>query len=263
MQFELTEELSDLIIFAMENQHEEFALDTETFELVPLEEVSEEALDEGDGLLRYVPVPEWTPADGFRLMERFVAGLQNPVYREKLTAALAGGKGVFRRFKDTVKERPDIERRWFTFKEQAMREVVTEWYNDLRDAWGLERIAVEPAETEDLVLSDFTIRQVEGEAPIAFEAEAPAGETAARASARTGAGDGGSSRLVVAELFVEPAFRGLGLGTLLLERLVETARREGWASIDIELAGEGLILDEPAAALGFQTTAKRMRLDLG
>jgi GNAT superfamily N-acetyltransferase len=244
----------------MENQNEDFALDTESLDLVPVEELPDDArLDQGgEDSLRYVPLPEWTPAHGFRLMERFVEGLRNPVYREKLAGALGAGRGVFRRFKDTVKERPEIERRWHHFKDQAMREVVAEWYNDLRETWGLERVAVQPAETEDLVLSDFALRRIESEHPIAFEAEAPGGEVAARAVARA---DGGG--LAVAELYVEPAFRGLGLGRLLLERLVEAARRDGWSCVDIELAGAGLVLDETATALGFETIAKRMRLDLG
>ncbi|MFW6223746.1 MAG: GNAT family N-acetyltransferase, partial [Spirochaetota bacterium] len=71
MQFEMTPELADRIIFAMEDQHEDFMLDTETGDLLPVEEMDETDRQELEAPDRYVPVPEWTPAHGFRLMERF------------------------------------------------------------------------------------------------------------------------------------------------------------------------------------------------
>ncbi|MFO8064379.1 MAG: UPF0158 family protein [Spirochaetia bacterium] len=325
MAFILTPEVADLIVFAMENQEDEFVFDTETAELVLVEEIPE-----GDEE-RYVPIPEWTPADGFRLMEQFVGTLQNPVYHEKLSEALSAGRGVFRRFKDTVKERPEIERQWHSFKDRAMREVVSEWYNDLRETWGLERLAFEQPETEDLVLSDFALRRIGEEdhqlieevrrltreqyreigaagtagagveAPragdparggdgepdptrggsIGFAAEAPRGETAAVlwAAGSDNGGDGGDGgalgrgalgrgarggrgALVVHTLYVAPAFRGLGLARLLLERLVETAREEGWDRVSLDLVSGGLVLDRTVEGLGFQTVAKRVALEL-
>ena len=310
MQFELTPELADRIIFAMEDQNEDFILDTETGDLLSVEEMEELEAEAEDDPDRLVSLPDWTPAHGFRLMERFAEELRNPVYQEKLREALSGGRGVFRRFKDTVKEREELERRWHHFKEQAMQEVVTDWYNDLRETWGLERVAVEAAEIEDLVLSDFTIRRVgEGDhglleevrrtaeeqrrepgngaradaapdtaAPpaLAFVAEAPDGEIAgvaagvaaaagadavAAADAAPNEGEAAGS-LIIDTLYVQPTFRGLGLGRLLLERIVEGARKDGWAAITMELSGRGLGLDETAAAMGFRTVAKRVSLDL-
>lgn len=307
MEFELTTELADQIIFAMENQHEDYFLDTEELELVPAEDIDEDLLaDEAGSSVgaseRFLPIPDWTPSDGFRLMERFVEHLRNPVYRKKLGEALSAGRGVFRRFKDTVKERPEIERAWHAFKDNAMRHEVSEWYNDLRETWGLERIAIEPAETEDLVLSDFTVSRIDAEdtraaeylvelaaaqaeetgSPVAFErpqpgrgvgfsAEAPEGDVVAAAWAAVDRGGEGPAdgrlgdgrRLAVRVLYVRPAFRGLGLGRLLLERLVEVARAEGWTVVTMELSGRALVLDETAQAFGFETVAKRVELDLG
>jgi GNAT superfamily N-acetyltransferase len=325
MQFELTPELADRIIFAMEDQNEDFILDTETGDLLSVEEMEELEAEAEDDPDRFVSLPDWTPAHGFRLMERFAEELRNPVYQEKLREALSGGRGVFRRFKDTVKEREELERRWHHFKQQAMQEVVTDWYNDLRETWGLERVAVETAEIEDLVLSDFTIRRVgEGDhglleevrraaeeqrrepgngaqadaaparadatvAPgasdargtglspaLAFVAEAPDGEIAGVAAGAAGAaGDDAvapadaapnegpaAGSLSIDTLYVQPTFRGLGLGRLLLERIVAGARKDGWAAITMELSGRGLVLDETAAAMGFRTVAKRVSLDL-
>ncbi len=292
MRFELTDELTGLIIFAMENQHEEYLLDTETGELFSADELEDADLDEGDlevrstdGTARYLPPPEWSPSDGFRLMEQFVETLRNPVYARRLSDALKGGRGVFRRFKDTVKERPEIEQRWYRFKERAMREAVTEWYNELRDTWGLERVAVELPEIEDLVLSDFALRRPEPEeggfvealeeaagtahaardrarrAELRLLLEAPDGEVAAVAAAAP-AGTTERGLLNVEALYVRPVFRGLGPGRLLLERLVEEAGAAGRGTLGIELAGDGLVLEGTATAIGFRTVAKRVRVDL-
>lgn len=154
MGIELTPELIDQIIFSMENQNEYFYLNLEkgTVEqerLIPPEVRTNEE--------RYVRIPRWGSADGFHLMEKFVDSLRNPVFRERLREALSSGRGVFRNFKNILKEREDIQRLWFQFKEREMRAQVVEWYNQLCEALGYARIGPEPEETEELVLSDFVI----------------------------------------------------------------------------------------------------------
>lgn len=164
MYFELNTEIVDQIIFAMENQSGEFRFDTKTRLIVSLGEIEdpsgEEGPEEEDGSGRYVEIPEWNSFLGFQLMERFVGTLNNPVYRSALTEALQSGRGVFRNFKNVLKEKREIERLWFQFKEKEMRREVAEWYECLRESWGLEELetdleAVE--ETEGLVLEDFTL----------------------------------------------------------------------------------------------------------
>jgi ribosomal protein S18 acetylase RimI-like enzyme len=164
MQFELTEALIDDILFAMEDQGGEFLLDT-------VEGVvsggpggldfSGEETDDGEGGERYIDLPEWDSADGFRLMERFAAGFRNPLLREELSSALDLGKGVFRAFKDVLGRYPEAEKLWFSFKEKAMKREIWRWYNGLREEWGLEKIGVEPEDTDDLVLEDFSFRPFE------------------------------------------------------------------------------------------------------
>ena len=153
--FRLTRELIDQIVFGMENQDRDYVLDTEEAAVVPAEQADPEATGE-----RYIELPEWRSVDGYNLMEQFVATLHNPIYRERLRRILASGRGVFRQFKDTVRERREIERLWFTFKERRMREIVTEWYNDLRERDGLERLEATTTETEtdQLVETDFVFR---------------------------------------------------------------------------------------------------------
>lgn len=156
MRFDLTPEIVDQIIFAMENQETPFRFDSETRTVVDDFPGSQEQTD------RFLEIPGWSSADGFQLMERFVATLRNPLVREKLRAALAGGKGVFRNFKNTLKDHGEVERLWFSFKDREMRAKVVDWYNELCDLWGLERINREPdeeEETDELVLSDFLIEE--------------------------------------------------------------------------------------------------------
>ncbi len=157
MPFELTPELVDQVIFGMENQDTEYYVDTRVGIVVPELEITEEADESDTGEQRYIPVPEWRSVDGYNLMEGFVGTLRNPIYRERLRKILASGRGVFRQFKDTVKERKEIERLWFNFKEKEMRRIVVEWFNDMRETAGLDRVELEFEDTEDLVFSDFVV----------------------------------------------------------------------------------------------------------
>ena len=154
MNIELTPELIDQIIFGMENQNEFFYLNLERETVEPESQIDEAQRNDES---RYVLIPRWGSADGFQLMEKFVDSLRNPVYRERLRAALSAGKGVFRNFKNILKEREDIQRLWFQFKEREMRSRVVEWYEQLCDALGAQKLGIEREETEDLILSDFVI----------------------------------------------------------------------------------------------------------
>ncbi|MDR1950085.1 MAG: GNAT family N-acetyltransferase [Spirochaetaceae bacterium] len=287
MQFELTEALIDDILFSMEDQNGEFYVDSQDgmvaggqdFEFQEtLAEDEEEAPD------RYIALPEWDSAEGFRLMERFAAGFRNPPIRDKLTAALDRGKGVFRAFKDVLSAHPEAEQLWFAFKEQEMRRVITNWYNALREEWGLERIGTEPEETEDLVLEDFRFRDgVEADRVIAqalhircmdeqlAAAEIPPTEPGLVLAAETGgwtfpgdlalvaetgngdfAGYASARRdgraLRITALEVRPEYRGLGVGEALLTRLLK--------KIDPRDVSDVLI-DLPAGVEGFSRVLVR------
>jgi GNAT superfamily N-acetyltransferase len=155
MKFEINPELVDQIIFGMENQEEELLFDTKESNLVPLDEVDEDPADPD----RYITLPPWQSVHGFNLMERFVATLRNPIYRELLRGILASGRGVFRQFKNALKDRKEMERLWYRFKEREMRKEVLAWYNTLRESWGLEEVELDFEETEDLILSDFILER--------------------------------------------------------------------------------------------------------
>jgi GNAT superfamily N-acetyltransferase len=298
--FPLDDERTDQIIFAMEDQEGSYGVDPDTGKL--------QAFAEGPAAEDLVPIPEWGPADGFQLMERFVAGLRNPLVRAQLKEALGSGKGVFRKFKDILKGRPDIERLWFAFKAREMRQVVRDWYSDARELAGLERLPDEPPEgseeAAELAAVDFALRP--GEAgdlqavrdldrqaladehpdgdPARLEAlhrrrrqadgdplaagsllrvlESPGGEFAGFFWAVEGE-DPASGRLQLRliQLAVEPAFRGMGLGALLLARLLGEARDRGCRSLLCPLRGSSLDLEGVLRRRGFALRSALYEVD--
>jgi ribosomal protein S18 acetylase RimI-like enzyme len=146
--FELNEKAVEQIVFAMEDQERASLVDLETGEMLPAEGL------EGDG---YAKPPSWSSREGFKLMEDFLAQVRQPSARRELSAALARGRGVFKAFKAALAEHVELERAFRDFKIRAMRRTIANWYDELREARGLERLGPEPEDTEELVLSDLEI----------------------------------------------------------------------------------------------------------
>jgi len=150
MFFELTDKLSDCIIFSMEDQTCAHLVDAESGVVI---DVTDEIVEDND---RYYGLPEWTSKDGYSLLEDFTAGLYQPQVKDKLRNVLISGRGVFRNYKNVLKEYPEIERKWHFFKDSRMRRRLMEWYNDLRTVWGLEELEISDADDlSDLVQDDF------------------------------------------------------------------------------------------------------------
>jgi ribosomal protein S18 acetylase RimI-like enzyme len=270
MQFELTDALVDQILFCMEDQEGEFYLDSLEGEVVGGLDFDYSLLEESG---RCLDLPEWDSSDGFRLMERFAAGLKNPLIRDSLTEALDRGRGVFRAFKDVLSGRPEVEKLWFDFKDREMKREIFRWYNALREEWGLEKIGGEPEETEDLVCEDFRIREFHkddssqalelhrlcakesGGAEDERELPGHAGEDFSLA-AETGGGEFAGyisgqikdKNLYISALEIKVEYRGLGLGEALLTRFLQKYRDENTA---------GVYLDLPAGAGGFSRVLDR------
>ena len=167
MTFELGDGLLDEIIYSMEDQDLEQVIDAAEGHVLPVgdglgEGVGPDELDD-DTEDRYYRLPEWTSGDGFELLRDFTNGLHSPLAREDLRRAMQGGRGVFRRFKDVLRSYPEVERKFFVFKENRMKARVVEWFNGLRESWGMERLAFSESdaleETEELVLNDFMFRE--------------------------------------------------------------------------------------------------------
>jgi GNAT superfamily N-acetyltransferase len=270
MQFELTDALIDDILFSMEDQVGSFLLDT-LEGIVVNPEVDSIAEDPEN--TRYTPLPAWYSSDGYHLMERFAAGFKNPVVREELTVALDRGRGVFRAFKDTLNRYPEAEKRWFSFKEQEMKQEIIRWYNALRDQWGLEQIGSEPEETEDLILEDFIFRepltkdwiaveelhrqllteyqnpgnQIKStDTPPALLKEASGLPGEVQLIAETSSGDFAGyiaiarqgKILEISALEVKPEFRGLGIGEELVSRMLDRIDPPTVSAITMDLPVE-------------------------
>ncbi len=154
MDWELNKEHMDQIIYAMENQEHTFFLDTDTGNVVPKENFDSQATGS-----RYHELPLWRSLEGFQLMERFVGGIRNPIFREELREALSSGSSVFRHFKDALKNRKELETLWFSFKEKEMVKIVCEWLSEIKEIEGLKNLILplEEEETDELIQSDFSM----------------------------------------------------------------------------------------------------------
>ena len=147
MQFELTKDPIDEIMFFMEDSRGDACLDTIEGIVIggDMDNFEEDEMMEDSE--RYISLPEWDTNAGFELMESFTLGFDDIAVQRELNHALGGRKGVFRAFKDTLCRYPEAEKQWYAFKEKAMREVIVDWYNNLREEWGLERIDTESGES--------------------------------------------------------------------------------------------------------------------
>lgn len=217
MRFELDKTIIDDILFYMENQDGDFLFDIQEGYVVDTynHDYDEEPDFRDD---RFISIPEWGPSDGYHLMERFTAGLKNPVLREELSGALNRNKGVFRAFRDVLQQYPESEKQWHNYKDQQMKNEVIAWYNALREEWGLEPIGIEPEDNSSVVLEDFLFIEKDG---FTFKVITENGESAGIISAEL---DG--SNLYINKLEVEGEYRGMGIGKTLLTKLLEKADRQ-------------------------------------
>ena len=155
MVFELTKSVVEDIIFGMENQDGEYLYDSENACCVPEDALEYGEIDENEHLFS---LPEWSSGDGFQIMEEFSENLHNDKVKAELLEALSNRRGVFRNFKNVLSKYPEIEKSYFDFKEKKMYSVILEWYNSLRESWGLEKLDQNFEEYDDLVLQDFEFR---------------------------------------------------------------------------------------------------------
>lgn len=296
--FDLNDKAVENIIFAMEDQERSMVVDLETGQVLP-KAASAESLAAAESVAavqgeeeapilsspsdshipldeRFVAPPPWSSRDGFRLMEDFLVLVRQPTARRELQAALARGRGVFKTFKATLAERPDVERSFREYKIRAMRRPIMEWYEDQREALGLARLGLEPEETQDLLASDFEIRVVTlhearvalrelvreaaDEALVAMPAAVATYEIerlvdsiesevdGACAIADDGEGGGigvalafrvfGGDRCLgkIVFLYVREGFRRLGLGSALLDALAKSFAAEGTNLLIMDMA---------------------------
>ncbi len=164
----LNDEFMFQIIFCMEDQGNEYLLDLE--KQIIVEHVFVQEREQADEQ-RFLSLPEWLPSDGYHTMEKFVATLRNPVFRERLREVLQAGRGVFRQFKNVVHEMPAVERLWFHFKDREMQKRIYEWYELYDAAFTFSRLPGEGMEDENLdaLKEDFEFSDKIAEYPEQFE----------------------------------------------------------------------------------------------
>lgn len=252
MVFQLTESLTDEIIQALENQEQQFTVDALS---VTLQKADLCSADDD----RFYALPEWNSEQGFELRQDFVNSLHSDVVQRALRDILHSGRGVFRNFKNELKQYPEIEKVWHRYKHNRMRDFVGEWYNGLREIWGLEKLEQAPEDYENLLQDDFAFQKYcsENERDIIlhfsdaandfdsschqairetvielwkrqFSAAVPERQTGfiCRTLSKEFAGcitaapvlKRTENVVVITSFFVRQKFRGLGIGTELLER---------------------------------------------
>ena len=142
------------IAMIMENQDRfgnQYYLDTQTGETVVIPDELMSAIGEGEsceglpawelellpqakeiiaGSDRYEEIPIRYGHQAFDLMVEFAKGVTDQGLQKALYSAL-NGRGAFRRFKDTLREYPEVEKQWFQFKAEKDKEEVKEWLESI------------------------------------------------------------------------------------------------------------------------------------
>lgn len=155
MTFELTDSLKTNLLAALENQEKSFLVSAKSGELLEIGAVRSIQDNEEN----FYSLPEWTSEHGFKLREDFVEQLHSPVAHDELLAVLHSGRGVFRNFRNVLREYPEIDRLWLKYKNQRLLEIINDWYNGLREIWGLEKLDYLPESDESLVHDDFSFSE--------------------------------------------------------------------------------------------------------
>ncbi|MCR4821830.1 MAG: GNAT family N-acetyltransferase [Treponema sp.] len=158
MVFELTESLIDDVIFAMEDQNEEFTFDAKDGIVIPLSSLTQTEIEDLEEKENLYSLPIWTSNKGFDIMEDFAQSVRVPKVRQELEQVLSNGRGVFRNYKNVLSAYPHIEKQFQAFKKKKMRAVVVDWYNSLRESWGLEKLKQDFEDFNELIQADFEFR---------------------------------------------------------------------------------------------------------
>lgn len=156
----LDEEFIFQLTFCMEDQSSTYLIDLEEHIIInEYLELNKDLYE--DNPQRFISIPDWTPSDGFRTMEKFVSTLKNEHYREKLRRVLQSGKGVFRQFKDVLSEQSALENLWYDFKDREIRRTIFRWYEENGEALDLSDLPLEIIDErpDSLIREDFFITE--------------------------------------------------------------------------------------------------------
>lgn len=126
----LSKETLSEIAYGMENQEFESVFCLDDGNVYP-QEILEESFDAVDSH-NFVNLPDWTSADGYRLMCSFVQVCDDEKLRNELSHALnSGARGVFRRFRAVLESHEGALSKWYEFKDRKMCAYIVSWYRRL------------------------------------------------------------------------------------------------------------------------------------
>jgi hypothetical protein len=75
---------------------------------------------------RFVEIPEFPSSESYDIMKQFVLDLKDKDIRNRLSDKIRG-KGAFRHFKEAISEWPEIEKKWYIYREKSIRQEITDW----------------------------------------------------------------------------------------------------------------------------------------
>lgn len=159
--FELSESIVAEILFAMENQNEESALvaNSQNFSVVPFSEIDSDVNPDINPDDVY-SLPKWFSSDGFNLLAEFTDKVHDLKVQSELKNVLANGRGVFKNFKNVLKNHAEIEAKFYLFKKKKMMKRISEWYDSLREGWGLGKSKSDALEDDsDIFFDDFIFKK--------------------------------------------------------------------------------------------------------
>lgn len=151
--FKLSKDTISEIIFAMENDTgQAFVRLSDGRVIFP--EASDEEIPTEEGADDLANPPEWSSAQGFRVMESFAESCKDQELKKELFRVLRLRRGVFKAFKESLRRYPEDCDRFYAYKDAAMEARVREWYAQLRSSWdgvdqGLDELGQEAFLLED------------------------------------------------------------------------------------------------------------------
>lgn len=74
---------------------------------------------------RYFPIEPITSHEGYQIMQDFAVSVESDEIRDHLFVVLEGKK-PFRNFKDTLVDYPDIEKIFYEYKDNRLKEILRE-----------------------------------------------------------------------------------------------------------------------------------------
>jgi hypothetical protein len=130
----------DMLIVALTSRFDMtesgFYLDTASGDLVLVGDGAEDVPENIEADPRYMLIDPIDSHASYRIMEDFIATVDNPMASARLKHAIDGPK-PFRRFQDALHDFPLLREAWFKFKDAAHIRLCEDWCeeNDVDAEW--------------------------------------------------------------------------------------------------------------------------------